>query len=317
MGGGPAGPSPRYNGPSSEAAPPAPERPPVAPKVGTVGTFGIAWQSYNANGTSGFTPQLPLATTPPLTTYVQIEGHGTANPPNFQPLRFAALEALAFGTTLGLAGWSPGPTLGEDKLTIGALRGTGNPFNQVDIGYLELHCVYGTSFDNLAGPRPVKQMYFPIAAGTGSQYLRMSEMKFGGDGTNGLKWMAVAGCSSLYHVNWSSMQSQQVYPYTGGLHLMLGVDTLRVGQASLGQDWAKFMLGDKTVTTAPQTIREAWYRGATHAYTNTFASYAISPMVFAVAGDSACRNDMLQTKTNTVLSGGAWFYDTRQVYPSQ
>src|ERR1035441_4350447 len=82
--------------------------------------------------------------------------------------------------------------------------------------------------------------------------------------------------------------------------------------ASLGQDWAKFMLGDKTVTTAPQTIREAWYRGATHAYTNTFASYAISPMVFAVAGDSACRNDMLQTKTNTVLSGGAWFYDTRQ-----
>lgn len=43
-------------------------------------------------------------------------------------------------------------------------------------------------------------------------------------------------------------------------------------------------------------------------------AYLVSPMVFAVAGDSACHDDMLQTRTNTVLSG-SWFYETQQVYP--
>ena len=140
-------------------------------------------------------------------------------------------------------------------------------------------------------------------------------MKFGGDGTNGLKWMAIAAAASLYHANWSSMQSQQVYPYTSGLHLLLGVDTHNETADSLGQDWVKFMRGGNELINNPRASAWPWYDGATHAYTNFHAVHAVSPMVFAVAGDQACRGDMLQTKTNTVLQGGTWFYDTRQVYP--
>ena len=308
-----------YSGSSTQAAPATPDRPPTAPKDGTPGTFGIAWQTYKANGSSGFTPQLPLATTPPLTTYVQLEGHGTANRPNFQPLRYADTEAINFGAAMNAAAWSPAFTRPDDDLKIEDLRGTSTGFNGVDIGFLLLHCVYGTSFDYLAGSSPVKQMYFPIAAGGGAQYLRMSEMKFGGDGTNGLKWMAIAACSSLYHANWSSMQSQQVYPYTSGLHLLLGVDTKNETADALGQAWVRYMIGDPKASppVAGTTIRLAWYFGATYAYTNAHAVHSVSPMVFAVAGDQACRGDMLQTKTNTVLQGGARFYDTQQVYPPQ
>jgi len=88
-------------------------------------------------------------------------------------------------------------------------------------------------------------MYFPIAAGTGSQYLRMSEMNFGGPTrTNGLKWMVLDACTSLYHVNWSSMQSQNVKPYNSNLHLLLGVDTDDSVEPLIGQYFADYMLGD-------------------------------------------------------------------------
>jgi hypothetical protein len=247
-----------------------------------------------------------------------MEGHGTANPPTFDQMPGVALEVNGFGGALLNAGWSAGPIKSDDGLNIGDLRGGGTPFNQPDIVLLALHCEYGTSFDYLAGPHPVKQMYFPITAGTGAQYLRMSEMQFGGDGTNGLKWIAIDACNSLYHVNWANMQSQQVYPYTSGLHLMLGADTINATHPHLGVCWAKFMLGNpKSVPPKPpEAIRLAWYDGATYAFTNWPAPIGAT-ITFAVAGDPACLNDMLQTKTNTVLSGGSWFYDTRQVYPPQ
>jgi hypothetical protein len=162
-------------------------------------------------------------------------------------------------------------------------------------------------------------MYFPIASGTSAQYLRMSEMSFGGDGTNGLKWMAIAACTSLYHVNWSSMKSQDIYPYTGGLHLLLGVDTDNFTDKYLGQSWAAFMLGQPKANppVVPMKIRDAWYAGAQKAYKASNVPYSVSPMKFAVAGDSAAFNDYLQTKTNTVLSG-TWTIDPpTQVYPPQ
>jgi hypothetical protein len=298
-----------YTGSSSQDAPAAPQRPWTAPKNGTPGRFGIGYQTYNANGSSPFTPALPFST-PGTQLRVQLEGQST--PPTFGLLRVADTEAINFALEMSSAGWSPGLTKPNDDLGIGDLRGSGTPFNQVDIGFLVLHCAYGTSQDYFASG--CKQMYFPIASGTSAQYLRMSEMSFGGDGTNGLKWMALAACSSLYHVNWSSMQGQHIYPYTPGLHLLLGVDTLNYTREELGQDWVKFMLGDPQVTDAPQTIRNAWYKGATRAYTNAHTSYAVSPMKFAVAGDTACADDMLQTKTNTVFSGSR-FYESVQVYP--
>lgn len=313
---GPEGSNPlQYAGAPAQAAPPAPRRPPTAPKNGTPGTFGIAWQSYLANGTNGFEPSLPRATYPPFNTYVTMEGHGTADPPKFGPLRLAGDQAIYFGAELSDGAWSPGYTKSENELTINDLRGSSTPFNQVDIGFLGLHCVYGTSQDFYAGG--CQQMYFPITAGNAANYLRMSEMSFGGDGTNGLKWIALKACSSLYHNNWASMQTQHVHPYSSGLHLLLGVDTKDHTAKYLGRDWAAFMLGKPLASppVAPMKIRDAWYAGARKAYQESRNPYEVSPMKFAVAGDTACFDDFLQRKTNTVLSG-TWKIDPpTQVYP--
>jgi hypothetical protein len=160
-------------------------------------------------------------------------------------------------------------------------------------------------------------MYFPIAAGNNATYLRMSEMNFGGDGTNGLKWMALSSCSSLYRANGSTMQNQKIYPYNPGLHLLLGVDTDSFTDPLLGQDWADFMLGDPTADPprAPMKIRDAWYAAARKTYKDSNQPYSATPIKYIVAGDSACFNDYLQTQTNTVRSG-TWITDpATQVYP--
>ena len=117
--------------------------------------------------------------------------------------------------------------------------------------------------------------------------------------------------------NWASMQTQHVYPYSSGLHLLLGVDTKDHTAKYLGRDWAAFMLGKPLASppVAPMKIRDAWYAGARKAYQESRNPYEVSPMKFAVAGDTACFDDFLQRKTNTVLSG-TWKIDPpTQVYP--
>jgi hypothetical protein len=306
-----------YSGQSSQNAPPAPLKPPTTPTLNSAGTFGIAFQTYSANGAGGYQPAMLKDNSIGLNSFVKIEGHGTADPPIYHQLRNADTEAINFGVEMSKGGWSPELTKPEDKLQISDLRGSGNPFNQVDIGYLGLHCAYGTTTDSTPGAS-VKQMYFPIAAGTGSQYLRMSEMNFGGPTrTNGLKWMVLDACTSLYHVNWSSMQSQNVKPYNSNLHLLLGVDTDDSVEPLIGQYFADYMLGDPSLPRAPMTIHDAWYAAARQAYADgswNGTSYQVNPMIYAIAGDSACFSDYLQTKTNTVLSG-SWTRDTSQVYP--
>jgi hypothetical protein len=59
----------------------------------------------------------------------------------------------------------------------------------------------------------------------------------------------------------------------------------------------------------PLTIREAWYQGAQKAFQGKSLSGTI---VFAVAGDSACMNDKLQTNNAPT---GTWTYNSRQIYP--
>jgi hypothetical protein len=305
---------PGYTGSANQAAPAAPDRPPTAPEAGYNGTYGYAYQSYLANGTNGFVAPSPLANNGGIRTFVQMAGQHGSTPPTFLPLRFALDEAVGFTYVQGGA-WQSGFTRGDDELTIGDLRGTNTPLNGVDVAFLLTHGTYGESQDFTAGG--CKQMYFPIASGNGAQFLRMSEMKFGGDGTNGLKWLAFPACFSLYHVNWTSMQNQHIYPYNPGLHLLLGSDTVNYTGGKIGENWAKFMVGDAKATPprSPVSIKTAWYLGSTFAYTNARARFDQVPIIFAATGDSACQGDMLQTKTNTVLSGSR-FYETRQVYPA-
>jgi hypothetical protein len=292
---------------SSQSAPPAPQRPPNNPIRGFAGTVGIAYQRYSS-WTNGYAPTAPLNGI--LTQHVALQDAGGNNPITFHAMSTYQAEANNF---IGAAKyWGLNTTLNkiDDQLSINNLRGSGTPFNSVNLGVLLLHGTYGTGIDYNANG--CKQMYFPIGSGGGATYLRMSEMNLGGAGTNGLKWVAIMACFSLYHTDWQNMQSAGVKPYNNNLHLLLGCDTTEYADPNILAYWARYMAFGQSTNYNPMTIRSAWYQAAHYAYQLSGVHYAISPLTFAVAGDSACHDDMLQTNYTPT---GSWFYDTQQVYP--
>jgi hypothetical protein len=218
-----------------------------------------------------------------------------------------------FAKGMQFYGWKQGfSTLVDDQLTPQSITGIGSPFNYVNFGLLLLHGAYGTSEDCNYGVN-CEQMYFPITSGTGAQYVSMSQMNFGEVvGTNGLKWMAIFACHSLYHVNWHSMQNQHVYPYNANLHLLLGSDTDCYDAPGLSSYWATYMQhGTQNGTYSPLTIQNAWYQAAAYCYQRDGGGYPTINL--AVAGDTACMNDTLQSNSAT---SGTWTYVSKEVYPT-
>ena len=309
--------SPGYMVPlDPQPAPPAPQRPPNNPIRGLAGTFGLAYQTYLGNGTNGYS-SIPKPLQYPgglLPSRVSLQGYGSANSrPQFGPLREFYTEGNNFIAAMQKYGWGQGFYKVDDQLNINDLRGGGTPFNSVNFGLLMLHGTYGTAADYTVNG--CKQMYFPIASGTSAQYLRMSEMNLGGAGTNGLKWMAIFGCYSLYRVNWTSMQNSGVQPYNSNLHLLLGADSLIYADSRITELLAQYMtMGKGTspgTSPTPMTIQNAWYQAAYDAYHGASIPNGTT-IIYAVAGDNACQNDTLQTNSTP---GGSWFYETKQVYP--
>ncbi len=311
-----------YGGASAQTAPPAPLRKPTAPCANTVGTFGIACQMYNANGTNPiYASPIPNGTGIPG-SYVQIAnpyGLGANASLPFAPFQKIDEVANNFLMEMEKGCWKVGYFRHDDALTLSSLQGSGTPFNTVDIGLLILHGAYGTSFDFSTGHQ-FKGIYFPIAAGGGAQYLRMPEMSLGGSSpTNGLKWMALMACTSLYQANWTSMINQNAKPYNGNLHMILGSQTDMAADPLIGQYWADYMLGDpnqKPKPRDPMTIRDAWYLAARQAYafgyTHGVANYP-NPITLAVYADPNCMGDTLQT--NSLPIGGTWQRDSQIVFP--
>jgi hypothetical protein len=288
-------------------------RPPTAPVDGTRGTFGVAYQTYSGNGGAPYSLNAPNdGCIQGFNEPLQLNGLGGNEPNKYDPLPYASALANNFVDAMQGYGWRQGfSTLADDQLTAQSLKGNfANPFNYVDLGLLLLHGAYGDSKDCNGGIN-CKQMYFPITSGSGAQYVSMSDMDFGElVGTNGLKWMAIFACHSLYHVNWQSMQSQRVYPYNGDLHLLLGSDTDCYDALGLTTYWAAYMQhGTQNGVYSPLTIQNAWYQAAAFSYQHSGDTYPT--IVFAVAGDQACMNDSLQTNS---APSGTWTYVSTTVY---
>ncbi len=296
---------------ASQNSPATPQRPPNNPIRGFAGTVGIAYQCYSS-WSNGYAPTAPLNGI--LTQHVQLQNVGGNNPIKYYGINTYQPEANNFISAANHWGLNVALNKVNDQLNINDLKGSGTPFNNVNLGVLLLHGTYGTGIDYTPTANGCMQMYFPIGSGGGATYLRMSEMNLGGAGTNGLKWMAIMACFSLYHTDWQNMQSLGVKPYNNNLHLLLGCDTTEYSNANLLAYWARYMAFGTSTNYAPMTIRAAWYQAATDAYFRSHVQYAISPLIFAVAGDSACHDDMLQTNYSPT---GSWFYERTQVYPAQ
>jgi hypothetical protein len=218
-------------------------------------------------------------------------------------------EVASFIKEMKRNNWSKKFSRSDDSLSINDLRASGaNIFNNAQLGLLSLHGTYGSDPDyTISG---AKQMYFPITSGGSAQYLRMSEMSLGSADPNGLKWMAIDACNSLYEPNWSDMLNHGVHPNNGNLHLILGADSFTWTNPDRHRLWAKYMTSGQT-PQSPMTIQNAWFEAAHDAYAATTFNYT-NAMVLAVAGDSACQNDLLQTNSTPT---GSPYYATQQVWP--
>ena len=300
--------SPSFSGSSSQSSPPAPGRPPTDPIVGIAGLFGIAYDTYSSNGTNGISVP-PLDDGLGIGEYIPMENFSGSIALHYAPLPQFTTEANNFVDKMQLFGWRSRIHKVDDKLNINDMRGSGTPFNQVDLGVLMCHGTYGNGVDYAASG--CLQMYYAIASGGSGQYLRLSEMNLGGGGAGGLKWFAILACNSLQDFNWDDMQNNiGVYPYNGNLHLLLGTDSIITTSSVILQYWAMYMNFGRS-SFSPLTLRASWYQAARDAYSGH--NYA-NPVKFAVAGDAACMDDYVQTNYYTLPQGG-WTYDSNQVWP--
>jgi len=296
-----------YSGASSRSSR-APRRPPVAPVRGRAGVYGLAYQTYSANG-NGYTiapPDNGLH----IGVKVGLEGRSPGTSTFvYPPLRRYKREANNFIGQMKTANWSQGFARVDNTLGINDLRASGsNIFNQVKLGLLLLHGTYGTTPDyNAFG---AEQVYFPITSGHSAQYLGITEMSLGNADTNGLKWMGILACSSMNQSDWSSMVAAGLLPYNNNLHLFLGASSVIWTGDHVASYWAKYVTVGKT-NTPPMTVESAWYASARDAYAETRYAYT-NTMRFSAAGDPACRTDTLQ---NYSTPSGNYFYNSTQVWP--
>lgn len=164
--------------PASQSSPPAPLRPPNPPCKDTVGKIGVAYQSYNGNGTNSIPAAPILDNNVGLQSFVHINGNsGDASLP-YMPFRSVDLVAINFVSEMGNGCWGLSYWSHDDQLHLSDLQGSGTPFNQVDLGLLMIHGAYGTSYDSTTGSQ-LYGIYFPIASGGGARYLRMTDMSLG------------------------------------------------------------------------------------------------------------------------------------------
>ena len=300
------GPTPNYSGASSQSTL-APVRPPTAPARGRAGWFGIAYDTYRGNA-SGYTVQNPDNGLH-IGVRIGMEGSSPSHNVTYSVLLERIAEANAFVKEMKRNNWSKKFSRSDDLLSINDLRGSGaNIFNNVQLGLLMLHGTYGTTPDyTISG---AKQMYFPITSGGSAQYLRMSEMNLGSAATNGLKWMAIDACNSMYQPNWADMLNHGVHPNNSDLHLLLGTDSVSYTDPTRQKYWARYMTSGKIVLS-PMTIEDAWFQAARDAFAATGYNYT-NAIYFAVGGDAACTGDMLQTNSPPT---GSPYYASVQVWP--
>jgi hypothetical protein len=295
----------------SQNPPASPQRPPSNPIVGISGLFGIAYDTFTANGTNvmsaPFIPNIPGING----SYIALDSFSGNTHCTYSPVPQFNAQANNFMSEMQLYGWKNTIHKVDDQLNINDLRGSGTPFNNVSLGIFMSHGAYGTTQDYLAGL--CKQMYFPVTSGGSIQYLRMSEMSLGGsDPTNGLKWFVFYACDSLHQANWNSMRNAGKQPYNGNMHLIIGANSVISTSSTILQKWAQYMNFGRTAGGAnPMKIKDAWYQAAAdayrgHTYTNT--------MVMAVAGDSACMDDYSEQGFNSAPQG-TWSYTSLQVWP--
>jgi hypothetical protein len=298
--------SPLYGGPSSESTR-GPSRPPAVPIKGSVGTFGIAYQTYQPYGISSRPPPTGWPA-PPLHVYVAIDGLSENATVYAMPIPPHKDCADGFSLTMQKGGWKPVFNYPNRGLTARDLKkaslGGNSIFNQANIGLLMMHGSYATTVEK----DNIKYTYIDVDNGSGSlDYVRLSDMDFGSSGVMGLRWMTIAACNLFYPADMQSMGAAR-FPGNDNLHLLCGASTIYYANQIVGKYYAQNML-------ANQTIPNAWINASRKAYASTTSPTIPDPINVRIYGWLDCFNDTLTTYYDPDTGDGLRYRDVNVYTP--
>ena len=174
---------------------------------------------------------------------------------------------------------------GAQDIKKGSLGGN-SIFNTCNFGILSTHGCYGTQ-PEIDG---VKYTYLLISDfHFGQAYVRLSDMDFGSPGNNGLKWMTILSCNTLFPANVTSMANNSKLPDNQYLHLLLGNTTVSYSAPDFGLLYASNLVFNTTIWTSYQNACRDAYSGAVSRGAKNLTNAAS----VRVMGFQSCINDTL------------------------
>jgi hypothetical protein len=281
----------QYSGPSSQSTR-GPKRKPRVGVKNKSGNFGVCYKTYPL----GFFLQQPRnGQIPPLQPFTGVDGGSPNNgyiPWSSLPVNKTEVKGFVQGMTLG--GFKEkfvkaDEQWGPNDIKKASLGGS-SIFNTCNFGVLSTHGCRGTN-PEIDG---VKYTYFALFdQANGGSYLRLSDMDFGSTGTDGLRWMTLLVCNTLYPANVTSMANNSRLPDNANLHLLLGASSFMYGTPYLGILYASNMVFDVAIKTSFENAGRAAYAKA---YASGAAAQATmtNSATFRTMGYNSCINDTLR-----------------------
>jgi hypothetical protein len=276
-----------YSSPSQNTR--GPKRKPRTGVKGEVGSFGICYKTY---GTNGFGSPHPLTGWPyPLPTKVAIDGQSaTALTVDYRVQQFQKM-ADDFNQIMVKAAWKQAFVKKDAQWSATDIKksslGGNSIFNTCNFGILMTHGSYGNT--GSAGTEDDNIRYTYCWLG-GNDYVRLSDMDFGSDGTNGLRWMTIFACNILKPENYSSMANHSLIPVNDNLHLLLGFSTTGYAASNLGKYYANYL----TATNYSYSVVNSLADACADAYTECKPGSITNIVRIRISGWGSCFNDSLQ-----------------------
>jgi len=283
----------------------APKRKPRVGVKGEVGTFGICYKTY---GTNGFSSQHPLTGWPyPLQTKVAIDGQTpTATTVDYRILSNKQM-ADGFSQVMQKGAWKPAFVKADNQWGANDIKKTslgGNSiFNTCNFGLLMTHGSYANNNTQGNSSDFIRHTYCWLG---GNDYVKLADMDFGSDGTNGLRWMTITACNILKTENYNNMNNHGVIPVNNSLHLLLGFSTVGYSNTRLGRYYA-----ENLVDTNDITVISSFENACSKSYDENPRGITNSVRI-AISGWNSCWDDSLTTYNDPDLNGLQ--YEERTVF---
>lgn len=299
-GGGMLSPAAAYSSPSQSTT--APKRKPKTGVKGLVGTFGICYKTYGTNGFSSAHP--PTGWPFPLPTLVAVDNQSrTAQTVDWRISEFKYI-ANDFAANMKKAAWKAQFIKADDQWGATDIKktslGGSSIFNTCNFGLLMTHGSFGNTGSTGTENDNIRYTYSLMGA---NDRVRLSDMDFGNDGTNGLKWMTIYACNILKSENYNSMNNAGKIPVNENLHLLLGPSSFTYACSRFGDLYAHFLTESKEeIVTA--------FNHAGQAEADFNQRYLTNSITFAVSGWQACLHDKLTASQDPDPNNGLQYQQT-------